>query len=155
MVLVVDRLTRGEFERLQAALRDHLLLVSCLLFVAILVLLRRLRRWRHQTLQYLLLLMRFLALWADVAIVGGRKLLFLGLLVEQALEILTWSCVVLWDDPSELVPIRVLLRQQQEGLREVNVLIDVYVLQLLVAGVALNLLVFRRRNFRLELLLAL
>ena len=60
---------------------------------------------------------------------------------EEVLQILTLRCwVVRRYDAAELVPVGVLLGQEQEGLREVDVLIDVYVLQMLVAAV--DLLVF-------------
>lgn len=85
-------------------------------------------------------------------IVRGSELLLLRLLVEEAGE--ATASVVLRNDSSQLIGVGVLLRKEEEGLREVDVLVDVDVLHVLVGSVGLDLLVFTR-HFGLHLLLPL
>lgn len=85
-------------------------------------------------------------------VVGGSELLLLRLLVEEAGE--AAACVVLRHDSAELVGIGVLLRKEEEGLRDVDILVDVDVLHVLVGYVGLDLLVFTR-HLRLHLFLPL
>ena len=70
-------------------------------------------------------------------VVGGSELLLLRLLVEEAGE--AAACVVLRHDSAELVGIGVLLRKEEEGLRDVDILVDVDVLHVLVGYVGLDL----------------